>query len=547
MALGLSWSSHAVGQDLASPPSTSIEAEERARNSVELLGPLLELEDSLEQEIAARFEQIGTAPSPAQAAELEQLEAELLAVQDKISNAAAGVSEESYRARDEMEFDLNSEVESLIEPFVLILNDATRGTRELERTRRSLDEAEQRLVNAEEAVKRIEELLAQSPPTAIRDDLEERREIWMERRDIHEAQVSAFTQRSEDLKAQLAAERADAGPTIDAFRERATTLFMGISALFVTLFVARLLYGLAKQALGKRLRHPTPALRLGSIGFALIAGLAGYTAMLMVFNLRNDWLLVGLSVLLLAALIWLAVKTLPQLIEQLRIILNMGSVQETERVLYNGVPFRVDRLAMMSELVNPVLDGGHFALPVRELIGMHSRPPANDEAWFPSEKGDWVRLADEVAGQVIAQTPEMVVVEQLGGARVTYQTADYLAATPENLSHGYRVEIEFGIGFRHLSDAANDIIAKMNEGIAAHFAPILPASELRQVDVEFVRAGASSLDFEVEIDVAGTSADRFEELERELARCMIMLATKHGWEIPFKQVVVHNASERAQA
>ena len=149
-------------------------------------------------------------------------------------------------------------------------------------------------------------------------------------------------------------------------------------------------------------------------------------------TLRNDWLLLGLATLLTFALVWVIIRMLPSLMEQVTVLLNFGAVQEDERVLFNGVPFRVEKLSFYTDLVNPALDGGEFTLPVRELVGLHSRPAAENEAWFPSEKGDWVRLADGNAGQVVAQTPEMVVLQLLGGARVTYQTADYLAQTPEN-------------------------------------------------------------------------------------------------------------------
>lgn len=281
-------------------------------------------------------------------------------------------------------------------------------------------------------------------------------------------------------------------------------------------------------------------MRLAGVFFSIFTIIASFAAMLFVFNIRNDWLLLGLATLLLIAAAWVTIKMLPSLIEQLWVILNLGAVQERERVLFNGVPFRVERLSFFTDLVNPALDGGEFTLPVRELVGMHSRPAAKDEAWFPSEKGDWVKLSDGNAGLVVAQTPEMVVVELLGGAQVTYQTADYLASNPENLSQGYRVEIEFGIGYRHQNEASTTIINQMRYGISEHFSTLLDPSELVKVDVEFLRAGASSLDYEVEVDIAGGSAHRFEELERELAKCMVELANSHGWEIPFQQLVVHN-------
>ena len=535
-----------AGQGWAQGDSGADETRERARTSIELLGPLLELERTLEDRIAEKNELSGGEDNEEIAAELERLRGELDQVQEQIAEAATGVSEQGYRALDQVEFDLNTEIESLVEPFVLILNQATSDARSLERARRDLDIAMRRLGSAEMAIETVEAMLSQNPPPHIQERLVVSQATWLERRELHETQVQALTQRVSDLRAQ----RTTVGKNVNSafqvfFRDRSISLVMGIGAFLGVLIGSRLLFMVAQKIATRGNRERSFAIRLGGVIFAVLSVLASFGAMLTVFNMRNDWLLLGLAMLLFLAAIWLTLRMLPSLIEQLWVLLNLGAVQERERVLFNGVPFRVERLSLFTDLVNPALDGGEFTLPVRELVGMHSRPAAKDEAWFPSKKGDWVRLSDGNAGQVIAQTPEMVVVELLGGAQVTYQTADYLAATPENLSNGYRIEIEFGIGYRHQREAADAVIEKMRAGVVEHFEAMLSPDKLRKVDVEFLRAGASSLDYEVEIDVAGEVAHRFEELERELARCLVRIANAENWEIPFQQVVVHRPEAMA--
>jgi hypothetical protein len=538
-------SSVAVAQGVDEDVLATEEAQERARISIELLSPLLDLERSLEDQLSVRNATSADTDPAEVASELERLRSELDQVQEQISEAATGVSEQRYRALDKVEFDLNSEIEGLVEPFVLILNQATSDARQLERTRRDLDIAGRRLLDTETALMNVDAVLAEDPPPGVLERMTASRAVWLERRGLHETQVQGLTQRVSDLQSQ----RSSVGRNFNSafqvfFRDRSISLLMGVGAFLGVLVASRILFVLTQKfALGRN-REKSFALRLAGVIFSGLAILASFGAMLVIFNMRNDWLLLGFAVLLFFAAIWLTLRMLPSLVEQLWVILNLGAVQERERVLFNGVPFRVERLSLFTDLVNPALDGGEFTLPVRELVGMHSRPAAEDEAWFPSEKGDWVRLSDGNAGQVVAQTPEMVVVELLGGAQVTYQTADYLAAIPENLSNGYRVEIEFGIGYRHQGDAADRVIEAMRNGIMEHFSTLLSETELIKVDVEFLRAGASSLDYEVEIDVVGSVAHRFEELERELARCMVKLANSEGWEIPFQQIVVHEPTQR---
>ncbi|MFV2054404.1 hypothetical protein [Aliiroseovarius sp. YM-037] len=527
--------------------NTGSEIVERAENTIDLLQPLLDLETSLEDQIATANEVPAEEGDEAAAEELERLRSELSDVQEQISVVVTGISEQGYQAMDESEFDLNSELQSLIEPFVLVLNEATNDARELERARRNQDVAVRRLDSAALAIANIKAVLAQEPSSAVAERLNNDLSTWNERLTLHETQVDALSQQIEDLQS----ERVTVGRNVNStfqrfFRDRGISLILGIGAFLGVLIIARLLLFLAQKAISRRTKEKTFAMRLGGILFVVFSVFASFGAMVVVFNMRNDWLLLGLAMLLFIAALWVALKMLPNLLEQLSVLLNLGAVQEGERVLFNGVPFKVARLSFFTDLVNPALDGGEFTLPVREIVSMHSRPAAVDEAWFPSNKGDWVKLSDDTAGQVVAQTPEMVVVELLGGSRVTYQTEDFLATNPENLSGGYRIEIEFGIGYRHQADATDGVIDAMRRGVREHFEALLPPSELQKVDVEFLRAGASSLDYEVEIDVAGTAAHRFEELERELARCMVGLANKHNWEIPFQQVVIHNpANTRA--
>ena len=518
----------------------TVEDLDRAEQTIELLMPLLELEDNLEGQIS-EFDQTELDAEDVPV-ELQRLMTELQSVQEQISVVVTGVSERSYQGYDNANFDLNVEVQNLVEPFVILLNEATSDARQLERSRRNLGVANRRLADAETAISNIEAALSQNSDPAITERLQANLELWQNRMTQLKTQVEALTQRVQDLQSN----RVNVGRNVnDAFqvffKDRSVSLVMGLAAFFGVLFLSRFLLFVGKKLLSRRKKEKTLTMRLVGVFLSLSSIIASFAAMLIVFNLRNDWLLLGLATFLSFAAIWITLKMLPSLLEQLWVLLNLGAVQERERVLFNGVPFRVERLSFFTDLVNPALDGGEFTLPVRELIGMHSRPAAVDEAWFPSRKNDWVKLSDGNSGQVVAQTPEMVVLELLGGAQVTYQTADYLAASPENLTNGYRVEIEFGIGYRHQENAATTVIEKMRNGVMNHFRDLLDETELRQVGVEFLRAGSSSLDYEVEIDIAGSAASRFEELERELARCLVLLANEHEWEIPFQQVVVHGS------
>ena len=210
-------------------------------------------------------------------------------------------------------------------------------------------------------------------------------------------------------------------------------------------------------------------------------------------------------------------------------------------MLFNDVPWRVERLDYYTDLVNPDLEGGTFTLPVREWTGLHSRPAAEDEAWFPTKKGDWVRFEDGAIARVVSQTPEMVRLELLGGALVTYATAAFVELAPVNLSAGYRVEVEFGVDYQHQAISTDELPRKLQAFVEEGLLRKLRRDELKNVEVEFLRAGESSLNYEVEADVAGTAAHRAEEIERELARLLVAACNEYGWTIPIPQLMMHRA------
>lgn len=521
----------------------------RAVESVATLVPLLKTRAAMASEVEvleSRFETAGEADKEAAGAELQAMRDELAEIDDQISVLATGISESEFQRRDAVTFDLKSELESLVQPFIVMLQSATEEARQIEAARRALDEAHSDLAAAQGAIETLEAVRAAASNETLLSDLDERAEEWARREEKATNQIAAFNQQLDDLLNN----RAGAGSQVQSaakgfFRERGLSLLFGVLSFAATLTLLRVVGQLAGRTAQMRGLQRSFQTRLAGLLFKVFTLAASFAAMIIVFNLRNDWLLLSLAGVMVLALAWIGIRMLPGLIEQVTVLLNLGAVQENERVVFDGVPFMVKKLDLYTDLENPALDGGEFTLPVRELIGRHSRPAAESEAWFPSDRGDWVRLADGKAGQVIAQTPELVVIELLGGARVTYQTADYLAQTPENLSHGFRAEVAFGIGYAHQADATGAIMKIMSDRVRELMTAFIGAEHVVNVAVDFLQAGASSLDYEIEVDVRGSAAARFDDIERELARVAVQVATEQGWEIPFQQIVLHQATPTA--
>ncbi len=160
----------------------------------------------------------------------------------------------------------------------------------------------------------------------------------------------------------------------------------------------------------------------------------------------------GFAIILLLGLALAAKSGVPKVYNHARILLNLGEIREGERVVYNGIPWKVERLSFFSVFVNEKLRGGVLRLPVRMIGGLVSRPVSPEgEIWFPCEEGDWIDLPGTGKARVIAQTPEAVQVVKLGGSTVTLPTARFMESGLVNLSRGFRISVRIGVGYRHLA------------------------------------------------------------------------------------------------
>lgn len=465
---------------------------------------------------------------------------ELSKLNRQIGAVATGVSDEEYGIATDSKFDLNAEAQALVEPFIAMLRDATENARQIERLRRGLNEAKRRRALANRALATLKPMrdIAEAPD--LIETLDERRALWEGRANAESDLAGALKQQLDDRLSDRGATQTAAGEAASSFvKDRGISLLLGLAAFAIVFGTMRLVHRIARWLRVRRKIKRNFYTRLSNLVFTAFTPILAVTAMLTIFNMRNDWLLLGIFAVMLVALLWIGIRMIPEMIDQVTLLLNLGAVQEDERVIFDDTPYLVKRLDFYTDLVNPALEGAEFTLPIKDLIGLHSRPSGPDEPWFPSLRGDWVRLADEVFGQVISQSPDMVELEIPGGSRVTYTHDDYLAEKPDNLSGGFRSEIEFGLSYNHQDIATGKAMEMLKDHIREGLLKLVPEQHLLDVGCEMLEAGDNAIIYEVEADLTGAVAPLMEDVERELTRLCVDACNKFGWEIPFPQLVVH--------
>ncbi len=258
----------------------------------------------------------------------------------------------------------------------------------------------------------------------------------------------------------------------------------------------------------------------------------------------NDWLILSILILIFIGIGLGFRQVLPKFLKELRLILNLGTIREGERMIWNGVPWLVQEIGVIVLLRNPRLQGGMLRLMVGELHGHHSRPLVHEEEWFPTKCDDWVILSDDTYGRVVKQTSEQVVLENLASKKY-YSTQNFLSMSPLNLSTGYRLVIKFGLDYGVQSRICEELPKIFEEYLKTHFQEKMEKDppDIISIHVHFDNAGASSLNLIILAKVNGSCAEDFYPLKWELNKVLVQICNENQLVIPFTQLTVSPSND----
>ena len=368
---------------LAQSDLSEMKREEKLRKeALEALGTLESLLGSKaekSEQLEALKRELKAVKEPALKKEVEgkiKAETEKLEQIDKqLAALATGISEDEIQSDQNEKFELQAELESLVQPFVKMMKDATENARQIEKLKRTLLSAEKQQRLAQRSIERLQLLSSvESSRKAESGDagpknsqalahLKKLLKTWQDReqaaKDLEETAEQQLSVRMDEQS------RSSGGLgtyATEFFRNRGLNLLLAIAAfggVFVIMGVIARVAGWIQRRQGIPRSFAT---RLAGLLYKVATTIAAFLAMLAVFNIMNDWLLLGIASLFALAMAWIGLKMLPNIAEQITLLLNLGAVQEGERLLFAGVPWQVRRLDFYTDLENPALDGGTFTL-----------------------------------------------------------------------------------------------------------------------------------------------------------------------------------------
>lgn len=505
--------------------------------------------DETRKELAQARENAANDPDRRQAVQrVRDLEARIQESQRRFNSLTVGVDPaELEAARVDAAGDLQSEVTRLLQPIVQKLRDATAEPREMESLRSRIATIESdRLPGAQLAKERARAELAAVPAAMAGADPAETELLEAQLQRVVQSWTDTerrFEQQRTILRAELRRHEStrtsfwSAATTMmqDFVRTRGLNLALAVAAFLGVFFGLRFVQRRVTQARKARKERRFGMRLLGVLLHALVI-LGSIGALMLTLYLVGDWLLLALAMIFLIGAGWAVVKVMPRYLEQVRIVLNLGSVREGERILWDGLPWRVEALRFQTILINPLLQGGMLRIPLADLVGKRSRPMSGEEPYFPCKKGDWVHLNDGTRGQVQVQTPDVVVV-QTSGSEKSYPTLAFLAQAPRNLSTGFLIEVTFGIDLEHI-EAVEEMPRVFERELQQKLPLAVDAGVLKKITVVFLQASGASLDLLAAVTVDGSGAAVSAEIQRAMHHIILSTCTDNGWSMSVPPVVV---------
>jgi len=536
------------------PPNTTTASLPAPR--VVLLRDSLKRRAELQAQLAVLQKGLAATPEPIPE-EKARLEREAAAILESLESLESSLRLEITGVQDsetstDKEVDLEKQLRQVVRPALDFLDDIMKQPRELDELRRSITRRDREIPQIERALTGLDTTMAevaQDPDSAANSELhrkldelasEYRREL-----DSRKAERISLQRRLDDVMSQRKGFGHYAARLWSRYvLERLLNLLLAILAFAGVLASLMWLHRwLGRRGFRRRFGISALLARVGDVFFYTLAALAALAAGFLVLWASGDWLLLTLGMLMVAGLVLLSRRTLPHFYSQARLMLNLGPVREGERVTLRGLPWLVKRLHFQCELVNPSLTGGTLHLPLSELGDISSRAFSPRERWFPTEEGDWVELSDGTVGKVILQSPEAVQLLPVGGSFRTFPATDFLARSPRNLSHNFRVLSRFLLDLRHAPDATTSIPLALESAVRDAVATLLPPEQLLHLKADLSEVSPAGIEFLITADFTGAAAPHFSILPRVLRSACATAAFHHHWTIPYRQVVIVPGSE----
>ena len=478
--------------------------------------------------------------------EIKQLRADIILIRDDFNRTLTGGIDKVKLTSDVEEvYNWRTDLEEIMKPIFRSMKGVTEKPREIEGLRSKTSVLKRNIELSESALNFIQQFNSTELPEVFMSrvvqaelDWSSRHESLIEELEIVEFQLQTRLDESSNFFKNF-------GGTLQDFgKGRGLSIVLALFAFWVVWYFFMLLRRGYNYIAEKKKFNIDSNLssRVFFYTYQIFASLIALTAMVLVFYVKGDWIMLGVTMLILVTIFFSIKNYFPRFVVETKLLLNIGPVREGERVLYDDIPWKVETIGVYTMLFNPLLVGGRIRVQLKELVEMNSRPFADCESWFPCREGDMLLMPEGRLVKVEFQSPEFVKLNYTGGATTTIRTDDFLSMTFTNLSEeSFRVSSFFGVDYGLQKTATTRVKSVFREEIQEYIESQNYGKYLKVLRVEFHKASDSALTYKIIADFHGIAARHHNIIKRALQSAAVDACNKNGWSIPFDQLTLHQA------
>jgi len=518
-------------------PSGAAETLERLQYIQDVLSQKLTQRSSLGE----RIEQVNEQDKNDLRRQADDLTNDIQQLRTTLESIAIGGVDTSLFVPQELEAEGNwrEDVALIAQPVIDSLKELTEKPRKLKELNDLIALRQLEMDTARQALANIQPEMALAPEGELGKSLNRFVKTWEGRRDDARNAIEIARFQIAELQGDKSIPQTILEALINFVKGRGLTIVLAaLAALAVWFGVRFLLRGyraslLDKTAPDSRTRYRLAAYSVHALTFVLIL-----IAIFVVFYERGDVLLLGLLILLIVGLALGIRNLLPRYVSEARLLLNIGAMRETERIVYRDLPWRVESINMYTVLRNPELHGV-LRIPLAEFHGVTSRPAGKD-SWFPTSRGDIVLLNDDTLNdddllEVIDQNPDTVELRHRGGQMISIPTKDFYTSAMTNLSRGgtFGITSVFGVGYELQHISHSEVPKALRDTIKQSLGSTDLAEFVKDIRVELKQVSPSSLDYWIFVTMDSKAAKSYLQIQRLVQTACIKTCTQEQWNIPY--------------
>ena len=480
--------------------------------------------------------------------ELELLQIELTQENDKLEElknsfaqqSVGSVNIDDLKITDDVEdINLDKSISDMFEPIAIMVTRMTNKPRKIEHLNLDIQITQSKLDKLDEAINNLKsyklfDVYLQAEIAILIHKYTQQKLLLMHKLNSYNMQLNKLLKNDADPMKQTILSIKNMFKTHGLNIVYATLVFaLSFSILFFIKWIINFYYKSNDHNLNQVFSQ-----RLLNLVLSILAVFIAIISFLITLYSLSDWIVLILFILIFAITFWSIKTNIPKYYDEIKITLNIGNVRENERLLYNGIPYILKQLGLYATIDNDVLSNAKTRLPLSQLDTLTSRALTDNESLFPTKVGDFIFI-DNKYGSISFQSPEIVEINTLSTAVLTYQTKSFLSAKPINLSkNGFLVSINIGLDLKHQAEITSSVKLMLEKSLKRSI-NIHPFSNyLEKIWVDFNQAKIDSLELKIFAKFSGEAASEYYGIKRLLNTICIDTCNNNGWVLAQSHLII---------